>query len=145
QAPGIVDRCLIERSQSGGRHIVYRCETPVPGSQKLAQRRMEVPDASPVTIGGKTYIPRKVGERFEVIFTLIETRGEGGLILCAPSPGYVIEQGSFDKLPVITETERSILISAASSLTEVHEPDQPPIPAEPSWRPDPSDGGMLPG
>ena len=27
--------------------------------------------------------------------TLIETRGEGGLFLCAPSPGYHLVQGAF--------------------------------------------------
>lgn len=145
QSPGMTARLMIERSQSGGRHVVYRCQSPVPGNQKLAQRRMEVTDASPVAIAGKTYVPRRSGHCYEIVFTLIETRGEGGLFLCAPSPGYVIEQGGFNDIPIITDSERSILIDAASSLTEVYEPDLPSAPAKPYCRPEPGAGGVLPG
>ncbi len=49
---------------------------------------------------------------------MIETRGEGGLFLCAPTPGYELIQGSLTDLPVLTATERDILLSAAWSLNE---------------------------
>jgi hypothetical protein len=119
EAPGLVERLVIERSQSGGRHVVYRTTTPVPGNRKLAQRTVVVPTAEPVVIGGKTYVPRRVGDHYEITITLIETRGEGGIFLCAPTPGYVFEQGSFEAIPTLSETEQAVLIEAASSLTEV--------------------------
>jgi len=96
EAPGILDRLVIERSPSGGGHVVYRCEALIPGNQKLAQR---VVDGKPVT--------------------LIETRGEGGLFLCDPSPGYDLQQGFLTALPVLSAAERDILIEAARALNEV--------------------------
>jgi hypothetical protein len=96
QAPGLLERLVMERSQRGGRHVIYRCGQPVCGNMKLAQRH----DAN-----GRPE-------------TLIETRGEGGLFLCAPSPGYELLQGTFTNLPVLTAQERDIMLSAAWSLNE---------------------------
>lgn len=121
-APELFGRLVVESSQSGGRHVVYRCEVPVPGNRKLAQRMVETPDIEPVVIGGKRFVPRKVGDRFQVTLTLIETRGEGGLFLCAPTTGYILEQGTFENLPVLTADEQAVLIEAARSLTEIVPP-----------------------
>jgi len=118
ESPELLARLIFERSQSGGWHAVYRCAEPVPGNRKLAQRIVVVPSAEPVMIGGKRHVPRKVGDHFEVTCTLIETRGEGGLFLCAPTPGYQIEQGSFDSIPVLEVAEQAILIEAARTLNE---------------------------
>jgi hypothetical protein len=106
QAPGLLARMVMERSQRGGLHVVYRCAAPVCGNLKLAQRR---------DVEGK-------------LQTLIETRGEGGLFLCAPSPGYTLLQGTFTNLPVLTAEERDVLLSAAWSLNE-HVPAPEPTPA----------------
>lgn len=89
------ERLVVERTPSGGWHVIYRCTTAVCGNMKLAQRR--------------------VGEK---IVTLIETRGEGGLFLCAPTAGYEITQGDLCDLPVLTEAERDILLEAAWDLNE---------------------------
>jgi len=128
EAPGLLERLVIERSQSGGKHVVYRLRTPVPGSDKLAQRIIVTPDGEAVTICGKTYRPRRVGDRFEVTLTLIETRGEGGLFLCAPTPGYDLLQGDFLNVPVLTAEERDILIESAQVLNEAAAPPEPPAP-----------------
>jgi hypothetical protein len=57
--------CLvIETSQSGGKHVIYRCSDPINGNMKLA-----------------------MGFRDGALVTLIETRGERGLFLCAPTRG----------------------------------------------------------
>ncbi len=125
EAPELVERLVIEQSQSGGRHAIYRCGESVPGNRKLAQRTIEAASVEPLVLAGKRYVPRKVGDRFEVTITLIETRGEGGLFLCAPTPGYAIEQGSLERLPVLTEAERAILIEAACALNEAVPPAQP--------------------
>ena len=94
--PEVLSRCVIEKTPSGGRHVVYRSEWPVEGNLKLA-RGMR---------GGKT-------------LTLIETRGEGGLFLCAPSDGYELLQGDFTKLPVLSAPAHEALLSAARALDEL--------------------------
>ena len=119
ERPGLLERLVIERSQSGGRHVIYRCDTPVPGNRKLAQRTIPAPSNEPLLLGGKRFVPRAVADRFEVTLTLIETRGEGGLFLCAPTVGYLLEQGSLESLPILTEAEQAVLIEAALSLNEV--------------------------
>jgi Bifunctional DNA primase/polymerase, N-terminal len=122
QMPALVGKLVIERSQSGGRHAVYRCEEPIPGNRKLAQRTISATSADAVVIAGKRYVPRRVGDQYEITITLIETRGEGGLFLCDPTPDYVVEQGSLADLPVLTAAERSVLIEAACALNETMPP-----------------------
>ena len=128
-APGLLERLVIERTPSGGRHVAYRNQHAVCGNLKLAQRRVETPSGEPVTVSGKKHVPRKDADgRWHVLLTLIETRGEGGLFLCAPSPGYELLQGDFADLPVLTAEERDILLSAAWALNE-YVPAPEPIPA----------------
>lgn len=117
-APGLLARLVRERSQGGGVHVIYRGEEPVGGNAKLAQRRIRTDNDQPVVIKGKTYVPRRVGDHWEVLLTLIETRGEGGLFLCAPSPGYELLQGDFTNIPVLTAEEHEILVEAARALNE---------------------------
>lgn len=118
QCPQLLERLVIEQSQTGGRHVVYRCNSPVARNQKLAQRALPATSKEPVSIRGKEYVPREVKDGFEVVLTLIETRGEGGLFLCAPTPGYALEQGSFQAIPLISESERSLMLEAACTLEE---------------------------
>ena len=98
-------KLVIERTQRDGRHVFYRCQAEVCGNMKLAQRQRD----------GK-------------IVTLIETRGEGGLFLCAPTPGYALLQGDLANPPVLTETERDVLLQVAWELNEYVPPvvDLPP-------------------
>ena len=133
--PALLDHLVIEQSPSGGSHVVYRCQSPVSGNMKLAQRRQPADGPDEVTIRGKALKPRQDADgRWHVLLTLIETRGEGGLFLCAPTPGYELLQGDFTALPVLTEAEREVLLEAAWSLNQhVPEPvDQPPSAGEPS-------------
>lgn len=91
----LMSRLVVETTQRGGRHVFYRCEAPVCGNMKLAQRRD----------GDKT-------------ITLIETRGEGGLFLCAPTAGYEAIQGDLGSPPVLTEADRDALLTAAWELNK---------------------------
>jgi len=91
----LLARLVIETSQSGGKHVIYRCSEPINGNMKLA-----------------------MGFRDGAIVTLIETRGEGGLFLCAPTLGYSLEQGSLTEIPVLTPQEREMLLETAWSLNE---------------------------
>ncbi len=95
-AQGLLDRLVVETSQSGGWHIVYRCESVIGGNTKLAQRKGD--DGRPMT--------------------LIETRGDGGLFLCAPTPGYELVQGDLAATPILTTPERETLLQAARELNE---------------------------
>jgi len=135
EAPGLADRLVRERSQNSGLHGVYRCMALVPGGEKLAQRAVRTADDKPVTIHGKNYKPRWANDHWEVVLTLIETRGEGNICVCHPSPGYVLEQGRFEELPVLTAEEREVLVRAARSLDEL------PPKAEPTQCSAPEAGG----
>ena len=50
---------------------------------------------------------------------MIETRGRGGLFLCAPSIGYELTQGDLCTVPTITPDERELLLACAWALDEV--------------------------
>lgn len=118
--PGVLERLVIESTPSGGKHVVYRCEVPVSGSTKLAQRRIDVDGPEQVVICGKRHVPRQDASGvWHVIVTLIETRGEGGLFLCAPSDGYELVQGDLCTPPVITADERDLLLGRAWALDEL--------------------------
>ena len=89
----IRDRLVVEKSPSGGKHVFYRVsENAVPGNRKLAMK--------------------------EDGHVLIETRGEGGYVKCAPSEGYVLEQGDFQHVPTISPLEENVLIEIAQSFDE---------------------------
>lgn len=101
------------------------------GNIHLAQRAIPTPDDKPLVITGKTYKPRRnAAGAWEITLTLIETRGEGGLFLCHPTPGYELVQGQITDVPVVTAEERDILLEAAWSLNEL-------IPAPLAVPPDP--------
>ena len=98
----LLARLVIEQTQSGGYHVAYRCQDEVCGNIRLAQ-----------------------GERDGKKTTLVETRGEGGLILCAPGDGYTLVQGDYAHLPVLTKEERETLLNAAWKMNEKPEPGMP--------------------
>ena len=88
----LVKRLAIASTPSGGRHLFYRCPEGVESNKKLAENKN-----------------REV---------LIETRGEGGYVLVAPSTGYTWKQGGFESIPTITQDERKFLLGIASMLSE---------------------------
>lgn len=88
----LLKKVYTQKSQSGGRHIMYRAQNPVSGNMKLAES-----------------VRRE---------TWIETRGEGGYVVLAPSPGYSALSGRLNQLPVLTDDERDLLLSCARYLTE---------------------------
>ncbi|KKK83739.1 hypothetical protein LCGC14_2790360, partial [marine sediment metagenome] len=82
-------------TKSGGYHLIYRAPN-IMGNKKLA----------------------KSAETKEAI---IETRGEGGYIAIAPTPGYTFDRGSLADIPMLTADERNHLISQAITFNEVEE------------------------
>lgn len=117
-APQLLDKLVIEQSQNRGSHVIYRCAETVCGNLRLAERLVTVPDGTEAVLNGKRCKPRKACDRWTVTLTLIETRGEGGLFLCAPSPGYELKLGQFEQFAVVTPEERDVLLSAAYALNE---------------------------
>lgn len=95
-----------ERTPSGGTHLLIRCSV-VDKNTKLARR----PDPE-----------RPKGE-----LTLGETRGEGGLVVVAPSNGTVhpdggawsLVQGGLDSIETVTPEERELLRGVMRSLDEM--------------------------
>ena len=91
QAPELLSKMVIEKTPSGGWHAVFRSNKVIK-NVKLATNK-------------------------EGLCT-IETRGEGGYFVCAPSPNYEIYYGGFDKIQKLTVDETELILSAAVSLNE---------------------------
>ena len=96
-----------------GTHLAYRCSA-IEGSKKMAYRRDGVDDK-----GCKKYK------------TLIETKGEGGYIIVAPTHGsvnkkgeYVLQSGSVEKIATITPGERQLLFRVADVFDEGDKPEE---------------------
>jgi Bifunctional DNA primase/polymerase, N-terminal len=106
-----------EDTPKGGRHYGYLCRT----------------------WGGNTvFARRKIGRKpdgSDDVTTLIETRGEGGLCVVAPTPpgihpehperGYVMVRGTWERIPIITPEARHALWECARALNEYVGPDHP--------------------
>ncbi len=88
----LIKRLAIAKTPSGGRHLFYRCPEGVESNKKLAENQN-----------------REV---------LIETRGDGGYVLVAPSSGYAWKQGGFESIPTITQDDRKFLLGIAAMLSE---------------------------
>lgn len=107
-----------EVTPSGGLHVLYRVNGTARGNTKLARR--------PATAAE---LAAKPGDRVKV---LIETRGEGGFTITAPSGGATHEtgrcwrliKGGPDTIATISEEERDALHAVASLLDQ-----SPPPPA----------------
>ena len=106
-----IETGYVEDTPSGGVHWPYRCET-ISGNLKLATR------------------PKRLEEQRDPkdkIKTLIETRGEGGFIILAPSNGkvhptggaYRLRAGGFATIPTLTPDERRELHCLAQTF---HQP-----------------------
>jgi bifunctional DNA primase/polymerase-like protein len=115
-----------ELTPGGGRHLLYCC-AQIEGSQKLAARPVERPQR---------------------VKTLIETRGEGGLIIIDPSGGTVHPsgkpyrriRGSVRTIRRITPAQRALLLESARQLDEM-----PPPPLRSTSRPSSKHAGARPG
>ncbi|MGQ4350499.1 phage/plasmid primase, P4 family [Streptomyces sp. SAS_275] len=99
----------LERSPSGGLHFHYRVEgTPVPGNTKLASRLAREDEYTDDERDLKARHPHK-----KILRGLIETRGEGGFVVTAPSHGtvhatgrpYELLSGGPESMPVLTADE----------------------------------------
>lgn len=128
-----------EWTPTGGLHLLYRIrDGAVTGNTKLARR--------PATVEELEANPD------EKIKVLVETRGEGGYVIVAPSHGPVhpndgewhLHEGGFDRIATVTAEERDQLHRLARAL------DRMPTPPAPTDMPrtsivQPADVGQRPG
>lgn len=143
KSPGLFGRLIIQKTQSGGRHVIYRVDgDEVSGNTKLAARRIVVDGKGDHEHGGKRIRARRDGADWAIFPVYIETRGVGGYALVAPSPGYEIIQGDFLKVTTITASERQVLIDAALALDE--RPKTEPAPPPPAQRSHQLHQGLTP-
>lgn len=97
----VLYKLTVAKTMNGGFHLIYRVpEEILQGNQKLAKR--------PAT---KEEIA--LGDKVKVLF---ETRGEGGYIAAAPTPGYEVKRGGFERVQTLTEQERDILFAVARTF-----------------------------
>jgi len=108
--PEILKLLRINRTPSGGYHLLYRISDHAPeGNEKLAGR-----EATPEELAIK---PK------DKVKYYLETRGEGGYVVAPPSLGY--SKAKDLPIPVITWEQRNQLINAAHLLSDVTEDDRP--------------------
>jgi hypothetical protein len=114
-----------ERTPGGGIHLLYRC-AEVTGNQKLA-RRPAADDELAVDPDDKVKV-------------LIETRGQGGFTIVAPSNGKVhptggaweLLHGGFDSIFEITPDERAALHALAHTFDTMPVTERPTAPPRPA-------------
>lgn len=129
----LLKKLLVEQSVSGGYHFIYRCST-TEGNQKLAKRPSTIEEqnetyqtrlAKFLSEGVAPILAESRAQKAKIndkVKGLIETRGEGGYFVCAPTPNYKIIYGSFDKINTISVEERDILLQCAITFNEWFEP-----------------------
>lgn len=120
-----------EMSPSGGLHLLYRItDGEVPGNTKIARR--------PAT---EEELAQNPQDKLKV---LAETRGEGGYVIVAPTPGtchpsgeaWVKIQGDYGLLPEISWDERCLLHRALQLALDTSIPvsPSPPLPFDKAVR-----------
>lgn len=119
----IRSKMYVQSTRNGGYHWIWSCPSQRSGNMKLAQRLTtpEEKDAiyhenyrNPVTRA--TALKIALNYKVKVI---IETRGEGGYVLFAPTPGYKHVGGGIGEL---TLAEHNFVLDTARSFNEYFEP-----------------------
>lgn len=93
-APELWSKLVIQKTISGGYHIIYRCEF----------------------IDKNQHLAREEKGKDAIIETRGQDQGRGSYIVVAPTEGYELIQGSFFNIPTITREERHILFAVARTF-----------------------------
>jgi putative DNA primase/helicase len=154
-----------EITPSGGMHWLYRVDGAARRNLKLA-RRPSTPDelagwqASEIAKAHTNLAGDDLARRLERIDAmtcerlpqvLIETRGEGGFTVLAPSGGrthpsgkpWLLIAGGIEQVPTLTEAERDALHAVAGMLDQM--PAEQPAESHAPRSAAPTDGSVRPG
>ena len=142
QDPDLVHSLVLEKSPNGA-HVFYRSTGPIPGNQKLCLLSIEVSGPGEHEYQGKNYPAQEKGGKYFITPCSIETRGEGGYCLVAPSEGYELRQHHLGKVPTIKADQRELLISVARQLNEWAAPETRTV--QQGYHPSQAAGEMMPG
>ncbi len=117
----LLKKLVVQKTPSGGHHFIYRCKQ-IEGNLKLAQRYTTDKEKNETYlaeikagVSNEDALKRAANDKVRV---LLETRGEGGQIVCFPSKGYEIVYGDFYGIKEITVDERETLINIARQFNE---------------------------
>jgi hypothetical protein len=134
----LLKKLVVQKTKGGGYHFLYRCSV-IAGNLKLANRsttekerketfdltyKAELAASKPDDEAKKKAQKASDNDKVRVLF---ETRGEGGYIMCHPSPGYEIIHGDYYSITEITPEERETLHTIARQFNEVVEDATPYI------------------
>ncbi len=121
---GILEKITIQSTVNGGYHFVYKCKK-TEGNLKLANRDTTVEEKrktyEKAISSGRDEKKAITQAEHDKVRVLIETRGEGGYFVAAPSKGYKVIYGSLESINEITEQEREVIISCAKTFNSVYE------------------------
>lgn len=118
----LLEKLVVQKTQSGGYHFIYRCEK-IEGNLKLASRNTTDEEKKKtyeleIEKGATTEQAEKRAKN-DKVRVLLETRGEGGYIMCAPSKGYEIIHRDYYGIETISIDQREILHTVARQFNEV--------------------------
>jgi archaellum biogenesis ATPase FlaH len=132
----LLSKLVVQKTRGGGYHFIYRC-SEIAGNQKLAQRpttekerketyeknlKAELSKGTSQEEAEKKATNAAKNDKTRV---LIETRGEGGQIVCFPSKGYDFTFGDFYSISEITPEQRETLHNIARQFNQVFEEFRP--------------------
>lgn len=124
----LLKKLVVQKTRGGGFHFIYRCST-VQGNTKLAQRattEAERNETYQLEIkAGATKEKAEKAAAKDKVRVLLETRGEGGYIVCFPSQGYELIYGDYYSIHDITPEERETLHNIARQFNELIEDFRP--------------------
>lgn len=135
--PNLLKKLVVQSTKGGGYHIIYRC-SKIEGNLKLANR--PTTDEEKAKTYEETYRAelkkstddikaKEIAEKArknDKVRVLLETRGEGGYIMCFPSAGYQIIHGDYYSITEISPEEREVLHGVARLFNQVVDEIAPP-------------------
>lgn len=128
----LLNKLAVQKTKGGGYHFIYRCKI-ISGNLKLANRPTTKEEKEftyketyefelkKSTEDAKAKLIADKASQNDKVRVLIETRGEGGYVMCFPSLGYEFIFGDFYLIQEITPEERDILHGIARQFNEVVE------------------------
>jgi hypothetical protein len=114
----IINKFYVQTTKNNGVHFVFSCDV-VENNQKLASRETTPEERHEVYMDNFDNL-RTRGKALKVAtnhksLVIVETRGEGGYIVLAPSPGY---KNVFGKIKSITKEDYEQIMTISRSFNE---------------------------